>query len=397
MKILQIIPQFILPATDGGKIGIINIIKEFSKNAELELIIFSNYHPEEKYIQELKKYANIHFVIEDISNSSKNILKSVINNKSVYLDKFFNNRILVKVDEIISKIDFDVIHADHTSMAQIAEYIAIKRNKKWGLRLHNVEYMIWDRFSEDLPLFDPKKLLVKYQAQLLKKEEARLISKSYVSFPITNQDNKIAKQLAPNSNLLVASAGVDTKNLKRKDVKRNPYQLVIATTYNWIHNINGLIWFIENVLTKVKAEIPEITFKLFGKNLPDSFKLYKHLGVEPIGFVDYLQTELSQSAIYISPLFVGSGIRIKVLEAMAYELPIISTTISAEGIEANEEDGLFISDDAETQANNIINLIKKPDLINELGKKARKIIVEKYTWQKNVKIMIDEYKRLLES
>lgn len=397
MKILQIIPQFILPATDGGKIGILNIIKEFSSAAQVELIIFSNYKPEEKYVNELKKYANVHFIIEDISNSSKNIIKSIFHNKSVYLDKFYNKNILIKIDEIISNIDFDIIHADHTSMAQIAEYISLKTKKKWGLRLHNIEYMIWERFGQDLPILDPKKMLIIYQSQLLKKEEARLISKASATFPITNQDKKIANQLAPNSNLLTASAGVDTVNLKRKVIDRNSYQLVIATTYNWIHNVNGLIWFIEEVLPKVKIKIPEITFKLFGKNMPDSLKVYKNLGVEPIGFVEDLGTELSQSAIYISPLFVGSGIRIKVLEAMSYELPVVSTSISAEGIEANMEDGLFISDNSDTQANYIINLLQKPLLINELGAKARKLIIEKYTWQKNVKIMIDEYKRLLEN
>lgn len=394
---MQIIPQFILPATDGGKIGILNIIKEFSSAAQVELIIFSNYKPKEKYVNELKKYANVHFIIEDISNSSKNIIKSIFHNKSVYLDKFYNKNILKKIDEIISNIDFDIIHADHTSMAQIAEYISLKTKKKWGLRLHNIEYMIWERFGQDLPILDPKKMIIIYQSQLLKKEEARLISKASATFPITNQDKKIANQLAPSSNLLTASAGVDTVNLKRKVIDRNSYQLVIATTYNWIHNVNGLIWFIEEVLPKVKIKIPEITFKLFGKNMPDSLKVYKNLGVEPIGFVEDLGTELSQSAIYISPLFVGSGIRIKVLEAMSYELPVVSTSISAEGIEANVEDGLFISDNSDTQANYIINLLQKPLLINELGAKARKLIIEKYTWQKNVKIMIDEYKRLLEN
>lgn len=395
MKILQLIPQFILPATDGGKIGIFNIIKEFSKYSNIELIIFTNHLPEEEYINELKEYANIHFIVEDISNSSNNIIKSILHNKSVYLDKFYNQKILNQIDKIIENIEFDIIHADHTSMAQIAEYIAKKKNKKFGLRLHNIEYMIWERYAKDLPIFDPKKIIIKYQSGLLKKEEARLISESAISFPITNKDKSIANELSPNSKMIVASAGVDAAKLKRSKVERNPYQLVIATTYNWVHNVNGLIWFIENVLSKVKEKIPNISLKLFGKNLPDSLKKYGHLGVEAIGFVDDIGIELSKASIYISPLFVGSGIRIKVLEALAYELPVISTSISAEGIEIHEENGLFISDDVETQASKIIALINNPQLINTIGERARNAVLEKYTWESNVKLMIDEYQKII--
>jgi glycosyltransferase involved in cell wall biosynthesis len=392
MKILQLIPQFILPATDGGKIGILNIIKEFSKYAKVELIVFCNENPEDIYLQELKQYGNVNLIVKDVSNSLYNILNSILINRPVYLSKFYDNFVLSIIDNLLESLEFDVIHADHTSMAQIAEYISIKTNKPWGFRLHNIENMIWKRFAKDLPFYDLKKYLINYQSKLLYKDEAKLISKANVAFPITNEDRRIANIMSPDSNLVVASAGVDYLSIFRKQVERNRNTLAIATNYHWIHNVNGIIWFIEEVLTKLKELNEDVKFKLYGKNIPKVFDNYRHLGVEPIGFVEDLSEELSKAQIYIAPLFVGSGIRIKILEAMAYELPVVATKVSAEGINASQEDGLFVSDSAEVQVRLISNLLNED--INQIGTNARKYIIENYSWEKNVGVMINEYQKL---
>lgn len=395
MKILQLIPQFILPATDGGKIGILNIIKEFSKNAELELIVFCNEIPDKKHLEELENYAKVNLIIKDVSNSLNNILISIIKNKPVYISKFYNEYVLNEIDNIIDNTNFNIIHADHTSMAQIANYISKKTDKPWGFRLHNIESMIWQRYGFDLPLYDLRKYIIKYQSKLLYKIEADLIAKASVGFPITNEDKRIALKMNSNSNLKVASAGVDYKNIFRKEIERDKNILAIATNYNWIHNVNGLVWFIENVFSKLKIVNKNLKFKLYGKNIPDILKEYKKLDVECIGFVDDLSQELSVASIYIAPLFVGSGIRIKILEAMAYQLPVVATSVSAEGIEAKELDGLFISDSADEQVE-IISMLLTTN-INDLGKKAREYVIKNYSWDKNVGIMLQEYKKLTEN
>lgn len=394
MKILQLIPQFILPATDGGKIGILNISKEFSKENKLIFIFFSNFLPDNEYIYEIKKYGTPYFIVKDIKNSNSNILLSILKNKPVYLSKFKNKTVLRQIDEIISKIEFDVIHADHTSMAQIAEYISHKTKKPWGLRLHNLEHIIWKRYSDDLKNFF-KKYIVKFQAKLLEKEEFRLISNSFVSFPITKSDFEVIKNKNIKSNYVISSAGVDLETNKPVKIYKNPTQLCIATTYNWIHNVNGLIWFIENVLPLVKEKIPDVSFNLYGKNIPNLFHNFKSLSVNPIGFVNDISLELSKSSIYIAPLFVGSGIRIKILEAMAHCLPVVATKVSAEGIIYAKDSGLIVTDSNKEQANIIVTLLKNRNELERLGKNAREFIEENYSWKKNVKIMLDEYNKLL--
>lgn len=397
MKILQIIPQFVLPATDGGKIGILNLCKEFAKENELTFIIFSNFTPNESLINEMNKFGKTYFIIKDISNSYKNILISIFKNQPVYLSKFYNRSVLSQVENIINNIEFDVIHADHTSMAQIALYISNKTKKPWGLRLHNLEHIIWSRYSDNLSKFNLKKYISNYQAKLLRKKEFEYIEKSFVNFPITQNDLNIINHNLENSNSILVGAGVDSELNKPINIAKINNSLCIATTYNWIHNVNGLIWFFENVLPLIKIEIPEVKFNLFGKNIPELFNKYIGLGVESIGFVEDLSFHLSQSELYIAPLFVGSGIRIKILEAMAHGLPVIATKVSAEGINIDEKNGLYITDSAIEQSEIIINLLKNKDLLTNKGNLAREYILTHYNWNENATIIKNEYTKLIKS
>lgn len=326
-------------------------------------------------------------------NSRIQILKSIFKKEPLYLYKHFNPEILIKIDELMLSEHFDIVHCDHTAMAPIGNYLKQKYGTIFGLRLHNIEWMIWERYAKSLSSFDPKKYYVASQAKKLKSREIQLIKNADVSFPITENDKNTALEFAPNSNLVIATGGVNQDEFLPKEVERKPLRLIIATTYSWVHNVNGLIWFMESVLPLVLKKFPEVEIELIGKNPPDIFRYHKNIILK--GYVDKVQPYLNSASIYIAPLFVGSGIRIKILEAMAMELPVIATTISAEGISAKESDGLFISNDPDITANTIIRLLDNPTLCRDLGKKARKFILENFTWERSVKTMYDEYIKLL--
>jgi glycosyltransferase involved in cell wall biosynthesis len=253
--------------------------------------------------------------------------------------------------------------------------------------------MIWERYAKSLCNFDPKKYYVASQAKKLKSREINFIKNADVSFPITENDKNTALEFAPNSNLVIATGGVNQAEFLPKEVERKPLRLIIATTYSWVHNVNGLIWFMESVLPLVLKKFPEVEIELIGKNPPEIFKNNRNIILT--GYVDKVQSYLNSASIYIAPLFVGSGIRIKILEAMAMELPVIATSISAEGIFAKESDGLLISNDPEITATNVIRLLDNPSLCRDLGKNARKFVLQNFTWDRSVKIMYDEYMKLL--
>lgn len=399
MKILQLTPQFPFPEDDGGKISIANIYNTLlDLNCEVEMISISNFDIPE---QELKKYRRngvIHIIRKDTKNTAPRIFKNFINNKSLYVEKHYSIDLISNIESLVDMNTIDVIHSDHSNMARIGIELSQKYKIPIGLRLHNVEYMIWKRYYDELGFFNPKKIFIGQQYRLLMKEEEQFLNQVDVAFCITAKDRERALEIAPSSNVVVATAGVNLdiwNPNKTKSIKKN--SLIIATTFNWIHNINALRWFFENIQPSLKSKYNDLETIIIGKNPPAEFNKFKETGVEILGYVDDVKPYMNDSQLYIAPLFVGSGIRIKILEAMAMELPVVATDISAEGIEANESDGLFRANTKEEYIKTIFFLLDDEDRRKDLGKKARKFIEDNHTWEKNISIMLNHYKSFVSS
>ena len=171
--------------------------------------------------------------------------------------------------------------------------------------------------------------------------------------------------------------------------------MVCATTFNWIHNVEGIDWFIQNVLAELFNNNHKIRLKLIGKNIPKKFIRYQDIGLVNVGYVPQVQPYYNHSALNISPIFVGGGIRIKILEAMAMKLPVLATSVAAEGIKAKYDDGLIICKNKSEFIDNIEKLISNPKKIDDLGKSAREFVSKNHSWDKNVKVILDNYKQIM--
>lgn len=399
MKILQLTPQFPFPADDGGRIGIANIYYQFLEQGnEVEMVCMSRFQIKLGDINKYQKKGKISIILMDTRNTKFRVIRYFLKNKSLYIEKQYSKSLINKIESLVNVKSIDVIHADHSNMAKIAIELSVKYHKPIGLRLHNIEYLIWKRFYDGLGKFNPKRLFIGQQYKLLKRLESEFISKSDVSFAITKEDKKRALDISPKSNVLIASAGVDVDNWKPDlNIDKLPNSLVVATTFNWFHNVNAVLWFIENVQPKLFSNFPNVKLKIIGKNPPNKFGEYGNIGVDKLGYVDDVKPYLNESEVYIAPLFVGGGIRIKILEAMSLGLPVVATDVSAEGIEATEKQGLIRANTINEYISQISNLFNDKNLRSELGENARNYIIENHTWKSNVKIMLDEYSKLVSS
>jgi polysaccharide biosynthesis protein PslH len=397
IRVLQLAPQFPFPPDDGGRISIASTLKCFAaKGFEVDFVSYASdkVHPTD--IKEAEKYANVYFIEHSTKNTPERIFASLFHRTSLYIRKHINSDVQHQLKKIINHNHYDFIHADHSSMCLLGLYAKSLTSAPLGLRLHNIEHKIWERYADSLPKNSPKSWYIRHQANLLKNDEKFLFPQADICFPITEVDKNCAMKVAPDGNYLTASAGVypDEWQIDPTAV-RNPHEIVIATVYSWVHNVDGVLWFIEKVLPLIKEVYPDVTLTLIGKNPPSDLQKYSDKGVNIIGYVPKVQPYLNKAALYIAPLFVGSGIRIKILEAMAIGLPVVATSIASEGIYGNDEDGLFIRNGEEEWAETIVSLLKDPENTSKLRSRAQSFIRENYSWNKNIDIMIDEYIKLI--
>lgn len=397
IRVLQLSPQFPFPPDDGGKIGISSILKCFAaKGFDVDFVSYASDKIHITDIQEAEKYANIFFIEHSTKNTPERILASLFHGTSLYIRKHINSDVQRQLKKIINNNHYDFIHADHSAMCLLGLYAKSLTSAPLGLRLHNIEHKIWERYADSLPKNNPKNWYIRHQANLLRNDEKYLLPQADICFPITEVDKRDAIQIAPNGNYVTASAGVYPDEWQiDTSIKRNPHEIVIATVYSWVHNVDGVLWFIENVFPRLKEVYPDVTLTLIGKNPPSDLQKYADWGVNIIGYVPKVQPYLNKAALYIAPLFVGSGIRIKILEAMAIGLPVVATSIASEGIYGNDEKGLFIRNGVEQWTDTIVSLLKEPENTEHLRAKAQSFIRENYSWNKNIDIMINEYIKLV--
>ncbi len=396
MRILQLMPQFPWPATDGGKIGIVNISREFSRQGhEVHVLAVSRDDiSEARREMALADVAALSVVKADTRNSPANILRSLLAELPLFVWKFQRTEIREELGRICRSHQFDCIHADHSSMIPLALLARELTAAPVGLRLHNVEWVIWQRYAERLAGWRPEAWYAAWQARKLRRFESQHYQKMQVCFAITDSDRKRAQSMQPRGRYVIASAGVNLEEWQAEEGGRDPLQLALATTFNWVHNVEAVRWLLREVFPDVQRVAAGARLCIIGKNPPAWLQAQSSEHIEVTGFVDRVQPFLARAAVYCAPLFVGGGIRIKILEAMAMELPVVATSISAEGIGAGEEDGLFRADDPAAYGAALLRLLNDPPFARDRGRAARRYLAAHHTWERNVGIMLEEYRRL---
>lgn len=397
MKILQLSPRFPFPPDDGGKIVVANTYREFSALGA-NVILFSTNHEKKLYkdaIIEANQYGKSIIFRYNSKNNIPKIIKSIISNKPIYIQKFYSKKLISVIENIVKAENPDILHSEHTCMAAICLYIKEKYNIPFGIRLHNIEHNIWQRTA------DTTKNIIKYlyvnkQAKLLKKEEIRLIEQADINFAITEDEKNALLKLTNKNNIITASVGVHLDKWIPSDFsQRNKNQIVIATTFNWQPNVDAIRWFLENVMPIIYSKNPQAKMLIIGKNAPKWINKFNNIGTEYVGYVQDIKKIVGQSGIYVAPLFVGAGIRIKIIEAMAMGMPVVATPISASGIHATEKDGLFITDNSIDYANKILELMNNDEYRKNAGIQSRIFIENNFSWKLNVEKMLNEYEKIL--
>ncbi|MCX7908974.1 MAG: glycosyltransferase family 4 protein [Ignavibacteria bacterium] len=395
MKILQISPQFPFPLDSGGKNGIYNITRQLSRfGAEIFFVAFSRFPLPEDYLHHFKTFCYPYVILENTANTFPKIVKYFIVNKPIFVEKYFTKKAKTFFSDLLKDIDFDIIHLDHTAMFSVGKWISERTSKPVGLRLHNIEWLIWKRYLDEQKKYSPKRIFLRQQTELLRKVEAEAIRYANVSFTCTEEDRQRALELAPKSKVYVAPPGVDL-SLWELDprIERNPFEIVFATTYQWQPNVDGLKWYLDNVHPLVISEEPRAKLTILGKNPPEFCKKYRNVDI--IGYVPKVQPYYNRATVFVVPLFVASGVRMRIFEAMAMALPVVSTKVGAEGIDADENFGLFICDDPKDFANKLLELLKDTDRARIYGSRAREFVEKNFSIEKTIRIIFEQYKQLV--
>jgi len=387
MKILFLSQVLPYPVDAGPKMRSYFVLRYLAQQHQVTLLTFVRDTDKAENIAHLAEFCEeVHPIpmrrrpLKDL----KFLFKSLLTGQPFLIVRDEVPAMTAKIRQLVSTQNFDAVHSDQLWMAQYA--LAAKNaapNIKTLLDQHNAVYLIPHRMaqSETNPL---KRAILDREANLLTTYEANICRRFDYVVWVTQEDRRAVESLPEFDSSNQPPAAVipicaDPARVQPPARDTSKKRITFLGGLHWPPNAQGIVWFAKEVFPLIRAAVPEAALTVIGKNPPAELT---GEGIEVTGYVEDLTPYLAQTAAFVVPLHAGGGMRVKILDAWSWGLPIVSTTIGAEGIEIEPGKDILIADTAPDFAQAVIQLLKDPSLAEDLGRAGRQSVLAKYNWQR---------------
>jgi polysaccharide biosynthesis protein PslH len=397
MNILQLCNKFPYPAKDGGAIAVLNLTKSLSSlgsNVTVLAMNTSKHNFDLKNLpDDVKNIADFYAV--DIDTSIKNFtaLLCLCQNKSYHIERFisptFNDRLI----ELLHEKEFNIIQLEGLYLAPYVETIRAFSKATIVMRTHNIEHEIWEMVAKNEKIFFKRIYLAILARQLRNYELARL-NKYDLIIPISQPDADKLNALGCKLPMHVCSATYNETALKPDKSKMEFPSLFFIGALDWVPNIEGLNWFLNNVWPKVNDQFPDLKFYIAGRSANNA-KLCEMKNVIVVGEVENAYDFMNSKGIMIVPLLSGSGIRVKIIEGMALGKTIISTSLGAEGIPCKDGQNILLADTPQAFVEKITKCINEKITYSIIGDNAQQFAKRQFSSQEVVKKLLEFFQQHL--
>ena len=248
---------------------------------------------------------------------------------------------------------------------------------------HNVESEIWRRHAEQATNPMSRFMLTQQWQRMLRFEGAAL-SRFDLVLAVSEADGRTFERLYPGSlraPVHVVQTGVETDYFTPSTTAVERTHMVFTGSMDWLPNEDGMTYFCREILPRIRQSEPDATLSIIGRSpTPAVRKLAEIPGVEVTGRVDDVRPHIARGSVYIVPLRIGGGTRLKIFEAMSMGKAVVSTTVGAEGLPVTNGCDIDIADEPARFAHAVVHLMRDTEARREIETAARRLVVEKYDW-----------------
>jgi sugar transferase (PEP-CTERM/EpsH1 system associated) len=293
---------------------------------------------------------------------------------------------------------YDIVNFEFTHMAACRTKRSGKREPAFVLDEHNIEYDLV-RQTARAGTSAVRRAYSAIDWRKLRAEEMRSWGAVDGCTLTSEHDQEMLLADAPATRTAVVSNGVDIDFFQPQDppLPRAPDTLLFFGAIDYYPNTDGLRFFLKDVFPLLESRAPGVKLSIVGRRPPDEILAHRSPSVEVTGAVDDVRPHIERAAVVIVPLRLGSGTRLKILEAMAMGKAVVTTTLGAEGLAVVPDRDLLVADDPETFAKQIRRLLDDPELALRIGAAARRLVVSRYTWKASVERLSDFYGEVLDA
>lgn len=386
MKLLWVKADFLHPATRGGQIRTLEMLKWLHRKHEVHYVGMAE-PGESEGPERAGEYSSRHWVVRHSVPNRRSprflphLLRGVYSSVPVAVE----SRKSLEMSNLIARLErenrYDSIVCDFLTPA-----INLPALSHAVLFQHNVEMIIWRRHAEQAanPL---AKWYFNRQARSMEDFERKVCQSVRQVIAVSDTDADTMRREFGLQHVDWVPTGVDTAYFappaNRPPDAKVESDLLFLGSMDWMPNIDGILWFAAEIFPRILARRPGTTLTICGRRPSPEVKNLAAVqpGITVTGTVDDVRPYLWGARASIVPLRIGGGTRLKIYEAMAAALPAISTTIGAEGLTYTDGRHLHIADSPEAFAGRCVELLNTPAAAAEMGREARTLVTDHFSWE----------------
>lgn len=383
MKLLMVTAG--LPCPIGGaNTRNFHLLKALSQKYQVSLLVLANDDEINKVasLSSIHEFAySIQLIHYELPDRFKRLIQiqHAVRGKSYFLNLFIIPEMQNALNTICSEHHFDIVLFESVLVAgyQLPSEVKIVIDQ------HNIEHELLERTHEQ-----EKALLRKWyswhESRLLKQGEIERCRKADVVLVTSEREYSALKNLLPAQQFEVIPNGVDTtKFIQYVPAREIAHRIIFTGSMDYYPNINAVLYFARRSWPLIRSQIPGATWQIVGKDPPSEVKALAGLpGITVTGTVPDVTSYLASAEVAIAPLQIGSGTRLKILEALAMRKAVVSTSLGCEGLSVTSGKHLIVADQAQVFAQAVIDLMQNAEKRKALGDAGRILVETEYSWEK---------------
>jgi len=308
------------------------------------------------------------------------LLRNLLSSDPYIVARHRSERFKVALEKEIACLEPDGILCEWTPYASYFEAAATACKITVA---HNIEHTIWQRYWEHAGQ-GPKKWYIAEQARRVARFEAWAFGASDAAIAVSESEAGEIARLNPAIPVKVVENGVDLDFFQPgmdPEIDETSPSLVFVGAMNWRPNQDAMQYFVTSIWPKLQAKHPDVTLSIVGQDPPAFIeRLAAGKGIRVLGRVDDVRPYVREATVYVVPLRIGGGTRLKILEALAMEKAIVSTSVGAEGLEVRHGHDILLADNPDAFAQSVDALILDSGQRRRLGKAGRRLVEQRYGW-----------------
>ncbi|RKX18372.1 MAG: hypothetical protein DRP26_05325, partial [Candidatus Zixiibacteriota bacterium] len=349
MKVLFLTGEIPYPVHTGAKIRTFNLIKHLSKFNKITLLTFLYEANDLTKVEFIRDYCyDIKYVWRKKPEGLAfylSLIQNLFSKNPFIVDKYYYKSYQDRLNAELVSGNYDIVHCDSVSLSWAT--FGVKKVAK-VLTEHNMEATIWRRYhqEENNPL---KKLYIGSQSKRVFEFEKKVCQIFDAVIAVSEQDKQRIGYDYNAQNVVVVPNGVDTDYFKPSERVSKPSTLIFTGSMDWRPNQDGIYYFYKKIWPLILIKRPGTHLWIVGRKPPAKIKAMARADerIHVTGTVEDIRNYMEDAEVYIVPLRIGGGSRLKILEAWAMKKPVISTTVGAEGIDVTDGENIVLADTPE--------------------------------------------------